>query len=287
MELKQLIDLLENLFPSGTALEGDRIGLQIQSEQNQIKNLMVAYELTDKVAEEAVLHDADCIVVFHPLIYRPLKAIEMQDRVGRVTAKLIKNDISLISLHTRFDVFIEGTSKILADLLGLEVTDFLVPDKNEDGYGMGVICKPKGHICERELLQKVCSVCGSPARFGKGKQGSPIERIGIVGGSGSSFLNDAFKKDLDVYITADISYHTYHAADGRMMLIDPGHYEMEQFVPAAIAKIISDKTEEGNINIFSSFIVTNPVRYFPNPDNYLDLQTQNIFRNNNKLYGVE
>ncbi len=262
MKINLLLDIIEKFLPAATAMEGDRIGLQINTGKSEIQKVLIAMELNEAVVNEAEKLKADCIITFHPLIFHPLTGIYDNDRVGRLTSLLIKNDITLISIHTNFDAYRNGTSRIFCDKLGLNYTSFLVPDSNIEGYGMGAICYADTPLTLEMLLEKVSSVCKSPLRYCRGKNDSEIKTIAIVGGSGSSYIDDAIKAKADAFITADVSYHNFHRVEGKMALIDPGHYEMEQFVAKGIHDFLSSKIET-NVQLFLSEINTNPVNYYP------------------------
>lgn len=280
MQLFELIKLINKILPPETAMADDRIGIQIESDKLIIKSVLISFEINEDTVEEAINSGSDCIVVFHPLIFMPLKKIIQSDRVGRLVSKLIKNDISLISVHTAFDSFINGTNKILADLFGLKIISKLVPDPNYEGCGMGIIGEFDRAIHYKELIERVHNVCKSPLKFTEGKT-EFLKTVAVVGGSGSSFLNDVLAKDIDAFITADISYHTFHAVKGKLWLIDPGHYEMEQFVGRGIAESLAPILPN-EISIVISKSYTNPVRYFPNDLDYERLQIELL----NKYTGV-
>lgn len=260
---KELRDIIENILPKESAIKGDKIGLQIQADYQPFKRILIAYEITDDVINEAVDLNCGCIITFHPLIYSPLQTITEEDRVGYLTTRLIKHSISVISVHTTFDTFKEGTSKIIADRLGLEFVDFLIPfDKFQD-KGMGVIAKPKNTLTPVNLLESVYSICKSPIKYSKYFYKKNIETIAIIGGSGSSFLNEVIENKIDAFITADITYHKFHEAFGKVFLIDPGHYEMEKFVPEAIKNLFYSNGINELVEIFVSNVSTNPINYFP------------------------
>ena len=281
MRLEELNKLINQILPPQTAMEGDRIGIQIQNEREEINSILVTLEVNDEVAEEAVKRKCDCIISFHPLIYRPLKNINLEDRVGRLTSKLIKNDTALITIHTTFDAYLEGTSKILADKLGFKIESFLVADEKFENRGMGVIASPENPVTKNEILGKVSDATGSPLRYSEGKSGM-ISRVAIVGGSGTSFMDAALESGVDAFITADITYHTFHAMHGKMMLIDPGHYEMEQFVPLGVAKLLVDTLdrEKKEYNkVLISKVRTNPVNYYPDNEKYVEMQNNYLLTN--------
>ncbi|MBM2815395.1 MAG: hypothetical protein HW421_2157 [Ignavibacteria bacterium] len=276
MLLTKLLEIIENILPGEAAIEGDRFGLQIQSSEQDVKSILAVYEITDDIIEEAIENGCDCIISFHPLIYYPLSSISLDERVGRLAAKLIKNSISLITIHTNFDSYHSGTSKILADRLGLQFESFLIPNSKLKNFGMGIIASTYKLLTEEELISKVHDVCSSPLRFCTGS-GQKIEKIAIVGGSGSSFLDEAITSGAQAFITADISYHNFHKAQRKIMLIDAGHYETEQHNPFYLAKLLSENIDtSGNLKIISSKKVTNPVRYYPETENYFNKQMSNI-----------
>jgi dinuclear metal center YbgI/SA1388 family protein len=263
MRLGSILKLIERYFPAGTAMEKDRIGLQVQSGNEEVRKILISLELDDHVIEEANQKNCDCIISFHPLIFFPITELHDTERVGRLVQKLIKNNISLISIHTNFDSYINGTSNILANKLGLKVNGFLVPDKDYDNYGMGVIAEPVKSLSPDQLLENVQSVCTSPLRYNLGAT-SEINKIAIVGGSGTSFIGDALKSGADCFITADVTYHRFHEVNGKMMLIDPGHYEMEQFVPMGLLEFFREHIGKNEYDfIQTSKSLTNPIKYYP------------------------
>lgn len=287
MNLFYFLDYLDNLFPSEFALKDDRIGLQIHSGNIEIENLLIAYEITPEVVAEAVGNKCDTILVFHPLIYQPLREISQTERVGRLTTLLLKNNISLISLHTRFDVVQNGTSFLFARELGLE--DCKILDKNpiNENFGMGCYGSFSQNINISEFLEKIQLITGSPIRYSIGKS-EKIRSVGIVGGSGSSFIDKAMKMNLDAYITADVSYHNFHLTKNKITLVDAGHFETEKFIVPSLTNIISkDKQNEFN-SIVSSQVNTNPVQYYPIQAKKIESQTKivknsNFDINNNKV----
>ncbi len=253
---------LEKLLPKSEAIEGDKVGLQLQSGNEILTKLLITMEITDEVVEEANQLGIDGIITFHPLIYRPLSEITDSERVGRIVTKLIQSKISVFSVHTTFDRHSEGTNKCLAELLDLDVEGFLIHDPNNSDWGMGVICKSTEPITAEELLQRVSNAMYAPIKYCIGKSNS-IERIAIIAGSGTSFISNALAAKVDAFITADVSYHTFHLAKGSMMIIDPGHYEMEQFVREGITNLLI-KEFNREVDFFISKSYTNPVCYYKN-----------------------
>lgn len=261
MELNKLLTTLQTFFPFETAIANDRIGLQIEGSK-EVKNILITFELTEEVLKECENLLCDTIITFHPLIWHPITNILQSERVGHILSQLIKNNINLISLHTTFDSHKQGTSYLLGKALSLEIKEFLIPDTNNPEYGMGVICEVTPYINDIDLIKQIYKVCKTPIKYTLGNT-NKIKRIAIVGGSGMSFIDNVKQKQCDAFITADITYHMFHAEKNRLLLIDAGHYETEQFVTGGISKILNDYFKENNIKYNISKIITNPIKYYP------------------------
>ena len=262
MELDKLLYHINKILPCETAMKHDRIGLQAEA-SNEVHKILIVYEVTDEVIDECIASCCDTIITFHPLIWAPLTNILLNERVGRLLSKIIKSSINLISLHTTFDAYQYGTSYLLANALQLNICGFLVPDNNMDKCGMGIIGEMSEPIKEEDLLKKVYDICQSPSKYTSGAS-NIIKKVAIVGGSGTSFINNARQNNCDAFITADITYHIFHAEKNHLMLIDPGHYETELFVKNGIAKLFNDFFVSNNIEYMVSKVNTNPVKYYPN-----------------------
>lgn len=272
MKIDRLIEILKQEYPEDTAIEKDKIGLQVYTGNENINRILISMELNPRVVDEALENHCNCILAFHPLIFRPLEIINIQDRVGNILYKLVKSDISLFIIHTNFDSYPFGTNYIFASKLGLKPVSVLYPDENFEGYGLGLIARTDRPLTEEELLEKISTVCNSPLKYCNGRKSEGIVNIGIICGSGSSLLKDEFSNQCEAFITADVSYHTFHRFEGKMMLIDPGHYEMEQFVPEALAKSLLNKYNNELPEIILSNIYTNPIKYYPDTNEYINRQ---------------
>lgn len=274
MNLFAFLKQLEVVLPPAVAMQGDRVGLQLQSSREDLERVLVTMEITDAVVDEAIHHDIDCIVAFHPLIFQPLTSLVEHERVGKLCSRLIRHSIAVVVAHTNFDAHPDGTSVLCAERLGLDVERCLVPDKDHEGFGMGVVARIQTPMSEEALVELITKTFNAPVRYGVGR-GVPIERVAIVGGSGISFLSYA-EQSCDAFITADCKYHDFHRVQGKILLIDPGHYEMEQFVPIGLSRIIDNilRRSGETLTIIRSKVVPNPVRYYPDTTTYMRAQQE-------------
>lgn len=85
-----------------------------------------------------------------------------------------------------------------------------------------------------------------------------ISAVGIIGGSGMSYANEAFKAGVDVLITGDVKYH--EAYDAKLLgrnVIDAGHY-LEIFMTEGLEDLIRKHID---ITVISSKVNTNPFQH--------------------------
>ena len=73
-------------------------------------------------------------------------------------------------------------------------------------------------------------------------------------------IRTALSKGADIYISADIKYHEFFDAEGRMVIADIGHYESEQFTVNLLHDLLVEKFP--TFAVLKTGVNTNPVRYF-------------------------
>lgn len=153
----EIIQLFEQFSPKGLAMEGDKIGLQIGRLNKKIDNVMIALDVLDEVIDEAIERNVQLIIAHHPPIFRPLKNVLTDTVQGRMIEKLLKNDIAVYAAHTNLDVAAGGVNDLLADALGLENPEVLVPTY-ETKLKKLVVFTPASHA---EEIRKVLGDTGA------------------------------------------------------------------------------------------------------------------------------
>ena len=142
-----------------------------------------------------------------------------------------------------------------------EVAYDIYPLGNEyPKVGSGVIGQLEDSMSEKEFVNLLKTVIGSSVVRHSVFIEKPVRKVAVCGGSGSFLIKDAIAQKADVFVTADLKYHDYFEADRRILLVDIGHYESEQFTKELIASILVKK--------FPTFAVlmtehnTNAVHYY-------------------------
>jgi dinuclear metal center YbgI/SA1388 family protein len=114
-----VVQLVERLAPKHYAVENDKIGLQLGTLGKPIRKIVVALDVTEEVADEAIAAGADLIIAHHAIIYRPLAKLDTSSPAGKLYEKLIKNDVAVYISHTNLDVADGGINDWLADQAGI------------------------------------------------------------------------------------------------------------------------------------------------------------------------
>jgi dinuclear metal center YbgI/SA1388 family protein len=177
-----------------------------------------------------------------------------------------KNQLSKES-ETRIETIFEQhkENQIIKALLDFhpyeEVAYDLYSVNNKHLYvGSGMIGELASSMDEISFLKHIKKVFRAPIIKHTRLMNKPIQKVAICGGSGRFLLKNAIHADADAFITADFKYHDYFEVDNRLLLLDIGHYESEQFTPEIFYNIIIKKFPTFAIRL--SKINTNPINCF-------------------------
>ena len=133
-------------------------------------------------------------------------------------------------------------------------------ENQHQNIGLGMIGTLEKPISEVEFLTYVKQKmhCGG-IRHSKFLN-KPIEKVAVLGGSGSFAITDAKKAGADIFITSDLKYHDYFQAENSLVLADIGHFESERYTKNYIYDFLCKKIH--NFAIVLSETDTNPIKYF-------------------------
>jgi dinuclear metal center YbgI/SA1388 family protein len=145
-----------------------------------------------------------------------------------------------------------------------EVAYDVYPLENSSrAYGMGAIGTLPRPTRLGLFLRRVKSVLGTGTLRYSGDPLASISRVAVCGGSGRRLLPRAKAAGAEVFITADVSYHSFVEAAGTIALVDAGHFETEQPVVKRIVKRLQGelRRRESAVPVRASLRTRNPVRY--------------------------
>lgn len=125
--------------------------------------------------------------------------------------------------------------------------------------GAGLIGRLAQPEEEKAFLARVKQAFGTGVIRHTPLLGRPVNRVALCGGAGSFLVSKALSAGADVFVTADMKYHEFFDADGRMVIADIGHYESEQFTISLLAERLEQKFH--TFAVLKTAVRTNPVHY--------------------------
>jgi len=140
-------------------------------------------------------------------------------------------------------------------------------DNKNQKLGMGMIGALDQAMAPKDFLEFVKGQMSTGCIRHSAIIDKKIKRVAVLGGSGSFAINAAISQGADAYITADLKYHDFFKAEGKILLTDIGHYESEQYTKELIVSELTKKITnfapafpKGRVLI--SEINSNPIRYY-------------------------
>lgn len=231
-------DVEETIFalaPKELAMEWDNVGLLVGHAGREVSKLLVALDVTERVAEEAIELGANLIVSHHPVMncaWSPVQSVRDDNPQGRLLLRLIESGVGCVCMHTNLDAAEGGVNDALAARLGLADTEKLAG-------GDGIL--RAGSVAEQN--------CGSFAAFVKAALGAgsvrfvdtgrPIRKVAVGGGACGGYFRAAARAGCDALVTADVKYDQFLDAKALgLCLIDAGHFPTENVVCPVLAEYL-------------------------------------------------
>ncbi|WP_018477834.1 Nif3-like dinuclear metal center hexameric protein [Pontibacter roseus] len=141
-----------------------------------------------------------------------------------------------------------------------EVAHFLTLLENQNQeVGIGMIGELRETLQEETFLDYLKQHMQIPGVRFTPIGDKTIRRVAVCGGSGSFLIKEAIRQGADAFVTADVKYHEFFDAEGKLLLADIGHYESEVFTKEIFYDTISKKFT--NFAVYLSEVNTNPIRY--------------------------
>ena len=250
----EIVKYFENKYPTDLAYDWDNVGLQIGTLNQNAKKVLVTLDVTKKVVKEAIQNKVDLIISHHPLMFKAVKNIVFDSPNGWIIKNLIQNNIAVYSAHTNFDVADGGMNDFLAKALNIQNPQLMDEIDNIGRFGS---IEPTEFD---DFVKQIKETFNLETVKVIGNTKKTISSVGISGGSGSHHMYAAKKKNCDVYITGDITYHTaLDAIQLGMTLIDVGHHVEVIFIES-VANMLQVRFPE--VEFIQSQIDTNPYKEF-------------------------
>lgn len=264
IKLNELISLLNKQYPPSLAESWDQNGIHFGSSEATVKKILVTLDVRAEVVQEAIENQIDTIIVHHPPLFKAIQRFDLSQPDVAMYAQLIKHDINVFAMHTNFDAASNGMNDWLAEQLKLENVSSLVVHEDETNPGIGRVGEFSEALSRTDLLKVLKETYQREQLIVIEKESRvAYKKVAIVGGSGTSFINEVSDQEVDLFITGDITYHQGHDLyEAGFMTVDAGHYIESIFIPG-LSKQLQDTIEKNNwdIEVVASQVNTNPFKY--------------------------
>ncbi len=250
MNAKQLYHKFEERIPSSLREPWDNDGVMcLPDGSSEICRALVVLDVTEEIVDYAIERGFDLIVSHHPLVFKPLSAIDEENHISRKLIKLICSGITVFSFHTRADKLVGGVNDRLADILGMYDA---VPFGEGDLGRIGTIDEP---MEIQDFAYRVKQLIGADAvRYADGF--SDVHKVAVVGGDGKGYVKAAIEAGADTFLSGRIGYNVMEeATEMGINLIEAGHYYTEQHITEFFRDLIIDFDPEIYVEIADSNII--------------------------------
>lgn len=240
--VREIEQSLFRLAPKEGAMSWDNVGQLLGDPERQVSRVLVALDITEDVADEAVAAGCQLIVSHHPVMnckWLPVQTVRSDTPQGHLLLKLLRNGVSAICMHTNLDVAEGGVNDCLAE--ALELVD---PGPLGDPEGLCRMGTLKSPMPLQEFARFVCDAlhCNG-LRFADA--GKPVCRVAVGGGACGEYEQAAMDAGCDTFVTSDLSYHAFLDAEGKgINLIDAGHFPTEDPVCGKLVSYLTERFPE-------------------------------------------
>ncbi|MDJ0804925.1 MAG: Nif3-like dinuclear metal center hexameric protein [Desulfobacterales bacterium] len=240
--VQNIIDGLEALAPRHLAEDWDNVGLQVGDPEWTVAKVLIALDPSAAVVEEAIRDGASAVVTHHPLIFRPLRSLNLATVTGRLIQRLVEKRVAVITAHTNLDSVSGGVNDVLVERLALQNIAVLQPLADDADVGLGRVGALPQPMAFESLVRDVKSRLGLAHIRCAGQPENPVQRVAVCSGSGGSLIEQFLDSPADVFITGDVRYHDAREIESqRRGVIDIGHFESEHIIVRRLAKLLDAK----------------------------------------------
>ena len=239
--IRDLLEALDSRAPFTAAADWDPVGLQLGDAGRSARTVAVAHELTNETVSVCVEKGVDVAVTYHPLVFQPLRSVTARPGPEARVLSLLEAGISVIAVHTNWDVAEGGTADCLAAALGLQSVTPFGADIDSGTPAIGRV----GTVSSTayELLAVVEAKLGGVVRSA-GLTDHSLGTVAVLPGSGGSFVAEAVTAGAGLFVSGDISHHEARSAlDAGMAIVDPGHTPTERPGVRALYSAVSEIVE--------------------------------------------
>ena len=111
--VSNILSTLDSWAPIDTAEKWDNCGLQIGDPESNVSSILLSLDIDNHALKHIEQNNYDLIITHHPLFFTPIKQLNTQFDIGKITKSLINTNTALISFHTNLDKVKGGVNDCL------------------------------------------------------------------------------------------------------------------------------------------------------------------------------
>ncbi len=256
VRISDVYSFLDEKYPFSLQESWDNSGYIVESDGDSCSKIVLTLDITNDVVDESVYKKADLIISHHPVIFNPLKKIQVDTPVYN----LVRNGIGAICMHTNLDIAEGGTNTVIVKKIA-EKLNILPNIEPLEESGLGCIIeleKVTDCVDLAEILKEIFNI----ERIKMSYYGEFIlSKIAICSGSGGSMWKLAKARGCSALITGDVKHDVWiDANNSKFTIIDCGHFHTENIVLWELRRVLEEKFPMLDIEIAES--TTDPCEYY-------------------------
>jgi len=263
MQIKKIIEYLNLQFLPFIQEHYDNSGSQILFPNENINSIMIALDVDEFIVEEAIAKKVNLIITHHPLFFKPISSINMEEPISKFIVKLINHKVSVYAAHTNLDKLFYY---YLGEKIGFKSKDILLKDNKNENYGFGSIANIENPILFGELLKITKKNLDIDFLIYSGDKTKRVSKIAFINGAGGNSIEKIIKNfEIDCIITGDVGYHSVKFAEQhKVFIIDAGHFGTERIFKKIFKKNITEffKINNKESQIYYSETEKNPFKVY-------------------------
>ncbi|MDK9693262.1 MAG: Nif3-like dinuclear metal center hexameric protein [Sulfurimonas sp.] len=219
MKLSEIYEFLDSLSPFELQEKWDNSGLLLGDFNQDIQKIVLSIDVDEMLIDS--MEEGALLITHHPLIFGGLRQLQFNQYPANFIQKMIRKNISNISMHTNFD------QTHLNDYVATQILGYEIVQKE------GFVAYLDVEEDFDTFAAKVASAFSLPyAKCVKSTQW--VHKAALTTGSGGSLLKSI---KADCFLTGDIKYHdAMEAKSINLSMIDIGHFESERYFAEILLK---------------------------------------------------
>lgn len=234
--VREIEQALFRLAPKEGAMDWDNVGQLLGDPEAEVRRVLVALDITEAVADEAIAENCQLIVSHHPVMNWQMAAGADRPAGHAPGAPAAENPEERPVRHLyahepgcgpRRRQRRAGRRAGAGGPWAAGGPGGAVPDGNTGkSYAFTGICKAR--------------LPGAPGQRRPLRRGQrPVRKVAVGGGACGDYEDAAIAAGCDVFVTSDLSYHQFLDAAGKgIRLIDAGHFPTEEPVCTVLAEYL-------------------------------------------------